>query len=104
MVCLKNICTRNCIDWWGILTWNISVILLSKGLLGFQVFHCVHFECPSCEDVDTNAQTSAATSKSVKREKREIGSVDQETLSQPTETATEAEEIPAGAIVGNLPE
>lgn len=64
----------------------------------------MHFECPSCEDLDINAQTSSGSSKTVKREKREIGSVDNETLSQPTETATEAEEIPAGAIVGNIPE
>lgn len=64
----------------------------------------MHFECPSCEDVDANAQSSASTSKSAKREKREPETVDQEALSQPTETATEAEEIPAGAVVGNVSE
>lgn len=68
------------------------------------MFHCVHFECPSSEDVDTNAQTSSSTSKSVKREKHELGSEEQENLSQPTETATEAEEIPAGGVVGNIAE
>lgn len=68
-----------------------------------QVFHCVHFECPSCEDVDSS-QTSSGSSKSSKKEKRELGSVDEDNLSQPTETATEAEEIPAGAIIGNIPE
>lgn len=64
----------------------------------------MHFECPSTEDVDTNAQSAPGTSKSVKREKRELGSAEQENLNQPTETATEAEEIPAGGVVGNVPE
>lgn len=50
-----------------------------------EVFHCVHFECPSMEDVGTPASP---------KQKRLKENVEQEGQVQPTETATEAEEIP----------
>lgn len=62
------------------------------------MFHCVHFECPSMEETDINSQSS---SKSPKRS-REITEL--ESAVQPTETATEAEEIPSAGLVDNLSE
>lgn len=66
-----------------------------------EVFHCVHFECPSCEDI--NNQSPSITSKSCKRN-RELTGSDINSVAQPPETATEAEEIPAAAVVNNLTE
>ncbi|KAJ8942635.1 hypothetical protein NQ318_013348 [Aromia moschata] len=63
-----------------------------------EVFHCVHFECPSCEDAD--AQSTSGTSKSAKRS-RQVAEVD--LVAQPPETATEAEEVPI-AVADNLSE
>ncbi|VEN59514.1 unnamed protein product [Callosobruchus maculatus] len=59
-----------------------------------EVFHCVHFECPSMEDIKDQPSTSVGTSKSAKRSRELTGSEpDTTTIQQPTETATEAEEI-----------
>ncbi|VEN50262.1 unnamed protein product, partial [Callosobruchus maculatus] len=59
-----------------------------------EVFHCVHFECPSMEDIKDQPSTSVGTSKSAKRSRELAGSEpDTTTIQQPTETATEAEEI-----------
>ncbi|KAJ8912844.1 hypothetical protein NQ315_007976 [Exocentrus adspersus] len=55
-----------------------------------EVFHCVHFECPSCEennqDSTTNAQLNRKRDSSVLSDLRPV--------IQPPETATEAEEVP----------
>lgn len=61
--------------------------------LSFKVFHCVHFECPSMDNITNQPSTSVVTSKSSKRNRSNSGSNVQSTV-QPTETATEAEEIP----------
>ncbi|XP_022902316.1 BTB/POZ domain-containing protein 9 [Onthophagus taurus] len=53
-----------------------------------EVFHCVHFECPSCDKEDTTVQRTKGVCNFWEDENR----VDRE----PTETATEAEEeVPA---------
>ncbi|XP_018331680.1 BTB/POZ domain-containing protein 9 [Agrilus planipennis] len=53
-----------------------------------EVFHCVHFECPSCDKDDVNKWSPASKKSSVET----VPSTSTETV-QPTETATEAEEL-----------
>lgn len=50
-----------------------------------EVFHCVHFECPSCEKQGTSAATKDSTSKSL--------TSDKDAAMQTTEMATEADEL-----------
>ncbi|XP_019877429.1 BTB/POZ domain-containing protein 9 isoform X2 [Aethina tumida] len=59
-----------------------------------EVFHCVHFECPST--CDTVGMTSKGTNA---QELSKEASVDEDAVAQPPETATEAEEIPQEAAV-----
>lgn len=67
-----------------------------------EVFHCVHFECPSCEDA--NNQTCSVTVSVANKNKEAAGSAtssaSDEQASQFAETATEAEEVvvPAAAV------
>lgn len=53
-----------------------------------EVFHCVHFECPSCDKEDLNKWTSSSKSSSDL-----VNTVSSNEAIQPTETATEAEEL-----------
>lgn len=55
-----------------------------------QVFHCVHFECPSCDEEDLN-KWSTSPGKSLQEAAKGTQNPDQVQL---TETATEAEELP----------
>lgn len=57
-----------------------------------EVFHCVHFECPSCESQVsvTNEEASGSKTKTSAEEEEEVSAV------QTTEMATEAEEIHPG--------
>ncbi|XP_044263423.1 BTB/POZ domain-containing protein 9 [Tribolium madens] len=50
-----------------------------------EVFHCVHFECPSCEDQGSSGSAKPSTSKSITSEK--------DVSMQTAEIATEAEEM-----------
>lgn len=59
------------------------------------MFHCVHFECPSCEDVN---QTSSSPPKSNKKNREYNGTSNLDPVTQPTETATEAEEVPMAIV------
>lgn len=60
-----------------------------------EVFHCVHFECPSCEDV--NNQTCSVTVTVGNKNKESAGSLTSSSSEEQTiqfaETATEAEEV-----------
>lgn len=61
-----------------------------------EVFHCVHFECPSSEQVDWNetmSEQKPETSKRMLTVSNVAGGSDGGN-GQPTETATEAEELP----------
>lgn len=56
-----------------------------------EVFHCVHFECPSCESlVSLTNEASGSKTKTSAEEEEEVSVV------QTTEMATEAEEIHSG--------
>ncbi|CAH0552089.1 unnamed protein product [Brassicogethes aeneus] len=64
-----------------------------------EVFHCVHFECPSsCDNLATCSKSTSAVSGGAK----EASASGEDPVAQPTETATEAEEIPAEAAGENL--
>ncbi|KAL1514131.1 hypothetical protein ABEB36_003442 [Hypothenemus hampei] len=54
-----------------------------------EVFHCVHFECPSCEDVNTPQSCSVTIAGSSRARNVDVPMTQEE----PTETASEAEEI-----------
>ncbi|KAI4466825.1 Galactose-binding-like [Holotrichia oblita] len=62
-----------------------------------EVFHCVHFECPSCdkEDVSQWSSASATASTSTRTGKSCNDELEETEPVQATETATEAEEVPA---------
>ena len=64
-----------------------------------QVFHCVHFECPSFNEKDSFNWLSETSSKQQAQTNTEPVSDVNVDQAQPTETATEAEEMlnPAGA-------
>lgn len=59
-------------------------------LFYLQVFHCVHFECPSCDEEDLS-KWATSPGKSLPESPKDSQQTDQVQL---TETATEAEELP----------
>lgn len=60
-----------------------------------QVFHCVHFECPSCDKEDVSNWAATSSKASLEPVKEISQAADQVQL---TETATEAEEMPIGTV------
>lgn len=62
-----------------------------------EVFHCVHFECPSMED--GNNQEEIMHNRKMVQNTASGSNRLVDVVVQPTETATEAEEIPAAADV-----